>query len=374
MRSPRRSAALLSAFSLIAAVGVGCGPKSTSSSPSGGTPSITLNGTDAVATINGQAVSQTEFFLQLQNYRPPQQSLGSPIPAGAAIMQQLIQAALQESLAKQQGVSPTDAQVDDEYNNFKLISNLQQTKDFEQSLTDNGLTPQEVKDWDLRPQVAQQNVMAKGQNVTDSDIKAYYDLNKAKPIQQQGFTAPERAHIKLFSFAAQADAKQVYDQVKTGQPFETFATRAVNKPSPDGDYPTWIPLDNGQDPRLAPLIKAIRSVKVGETTSPFDFNGSWQLVKVVEIKPKETLTLDETKSLIKNMILNQRMAQDAAASQQYQQLLRDAQTKADIQIKLPGTQYTSLLAQIKNPPPAAPPQPSLSGPAPSAPPPAPGKP
>ena len=68
-------------------------------------------------------LSQPAFYAQLQSYVPasnPNQA-ALRLPTGQAVMQQLVQGLLFEGLAQDQGLAPTDAEVEAQFNNIKLV-------------------------------------------------------------------------------------------------------------------------------------------------------------------------------------------------------------------------------------------------------------
>lgn len=348
MQPIRRGAALLASCALLAPLGAGCGNQNSGSGggASSGT-TIVLGNDKPVATVNGASISQLEFFNQLQNYAPQQPQ---SVTAGRAIMQQLIVNELIVAMAKQQNVAPTDADLDALYKPFVALQESNSTKPFEQVLQDVGLTPEQVKHDQFRPQLARLKLLTKGlPPITDTEIKAYYDLNKSKE-----FTRPDRAHIKRIIVATQADAQTAAQEIKKGQQFEMLASRSLSKQPADGDVAQWLPLDATANPTLAPLVSAAKSTSVGATSTPFAFQGYWWLVKVVDKKPKETLTLDQVKGLIPLLLLNKKAQEHPETAAKLDQQLREFQTKADIKVSLPGSQYADMVAVLKNPPPPAP--------------------
>lgn len=349
MQFSRRGAGAAATLAVCAALASGCGHKGGS-----GTALAPLDANDTVATVAGQTISQSEFFTQLQNYAPNPQSPAANQPAGRGVMQQIIGNLAMESLAQSQGAAPTDAEVDTQYNNVKLLQDAQNIQPLEDRLRQNGLSSQDVKDLQIRPQLAQIKLLTKGQPApTEAELKAYYDTNK-----DTQFTKPDRAHVRGIALANQADAQQVFKQMQGGQKFDTFLPRSLNKQLVNGEFLQWVPLDASKNPQLAPLIKSIGGTAAGQTTPPFSFQGAWWLIQVVEKKPKEVVGYDSLKTLIPFILTEQNAAKNPQAFSALQQQERDYQTKlaADgkITIALPGTQYVQLLADLKSPPPAPP--------------------
>lgn len=363
MQIKRYGAGLAAAMAVCAALGAGCGSKGSAGSGSVLAP---MNANDTVASVGGQSISQAEFFTQLQNYAANPQNPAGPQPAGRVVLQQMIGNLALEGLAQQQGVAPTDAEVNTQYDNVKLLQDAQNIKPLEDRLRENGLTSQDVKDLQIRPQLAQIKLLTKGQAApTEAEVKAYYDANKATQ-----FTKPDRAHVRGIALANQADVQQVYKQIQSGQKFDTFLPRSLNKQLVNGEFLQWVPLDASKNPQLAPLIKSVGGTSAGQTTPPFSFQNAWWLIQVVEKKPKEVVSYDSVKTLIPFILTEQKAAQNPQAFAALQTQERDYQTKlasdGKITIALPGTQYTQLLADLKNPPPA--PQGFAGGGAPGLPP------
>lgn len=374
MQLTRRRAARLTSlavFSSLAAVPLvlsGCDNHAPTSS--GGGASFTANGSDGgpVATVttpknNVLDLSQTEFYDQLQGFIPngsPQSFAPVGAPAGRMVIQQLLQNLIVEGLAQDQGVAPTDAEINQQYNNIKLIQEARSTKTFDQTLADAGLTPDVFKDLQVKPQLAQIKLLTKGATVSDADITAFYNANKDK-----AFTEPPRVHIKHIAVGSLAQAQQISKAIAGGQTFESQVGQSTDKSSPDGDIAQWIPIDPAP-PSLGPLIGPIKTAKVGTVTAPIAVGPSaFWLVKIVDrVDQKQVQPLDKVKELIRAQILQQKAAADPQAQQQLQQQLRDFDSA--VKITAP-TQYASVVQALTHPAPLPPSLPSPGGPAPGGP-------
>lgn len=366
MQTFRRGAGLASALTALALSAAGC-HSSGSSTTTNGVP--TLNAADTVASVRKQNISQSQFFTQLQNYATNPQSPTASLPAGRAVLQQMITNVAFIEMAKDQNAAPTEAEVDAQFNNLKMLEDARNVKSLEDRLADSGLTTQDVKEMQIRPQLAQIKLLTKGMPApTDAQVHSYYDQHKA-----ENFTKPERAHVRAIVLANQTDAQQISQQIKSGQSFDTFLPRSLNKQLINGELPQWVPLDmtkmpEAQKVQMAPLIKAVKSVKPGETTAPLAFQGGWWLIQVVDSKPLEVVPFDSVKGLIPYLLMEQNVQQNLPQLQQMQTQVRDYEAKlatsGDIKVTLPGTQYVQMMADLKSPPP---PPPSMM-PMPSAPP------
>ena len=367
MQLTRRRAGRLTFLTVLSSLAVvplalsGCDNHASTSSGD----SFTASGSDAgpaatVTTPKGNVLnlSQTEFYDQLQGFVPngsPQSFALVGQPAGRLVIQQLLQNLMVEGLAEDQGIAPTDAEINQQYDNIKLIQEARSTKPFDQTLADAGLTPDVFKDLQVKPQLAQLKLLTKGATVSDADITAFYNANKDK-----AFTEPPRVHIKHIAVGSLAQAQQIAKNIAGGQTFESQVVQSQDKSSPDGDIAQWIPLDPAP-PSLGALIGPIKAAKIGAVTAPIAVGpSSYWLVKVVDrIDQKQVLPLDKVKELIRAQLLQQKAGADPAAQQQFQQQLRDF--AGTVKITAPP-QYASVVQALTHP--APPPTPSPGGPAP----------
>ncbi len=372
MQLTRRGAAPLVALSALTALALaGCNHSDTTSSTGGVVATVAGAPAGTVATVTTPkggmlTLSQPAFFAQLQSYVPgsnpnPQ---AARLPTGQAVMQQLVQGLMFEGLAQDQGLAPTDAEVDAQYNNIKLVQEIRNVKPFDQVLADNGLTPEIVKETQIKPLLSQVKLLTKGVTITDADIKTYYDANKNKSVTNNGFTKPERVHIRKIAVATQAEADAIAADVKSGKStFDKEVPKSLDKSTPDGDFPTWIAIDPAA-PGSEVLTKPLAATAEGGLTTPIPIPGpsgpTFWLVQVVKKEKKEVMPLDQVKDLVRAVLLQQKAGQNSEGQQALQQQLRDFQTASKVVIA--GPQYAALAQEITHPAPPPPPAPA-GGPA-----------
>ncbi len=369
------SLAVLSSLAAVPLTLTGC---NNAASSAGGGNTISTTGADAgpVATLTTPkgstlTVSQTEFYDQLQGYVPNANPQTAGQSAGRLVIQQMLVNLMLEGLAQDQGVAPTQAEIDQQYNSVKTLQSLHSPKPLEQALADAGLTPDIFKDLQVKPQLAQIKLVTKGATISDADILAFYNTNKDK-----AFTKPASVHIKHITAATLADAQAISKAITGGQTFESQVVKSLDKTTPDGDTPQWIPLDNAP-PNLAPLISAVKTAAVGSTTGPITLSQpggqtGYLIAKIVErVDKKETLPLDQVKDAIRIQLLQQKAQADPAAQQTFQTAFREFQTAAKLTA---APQYASVVQVLTHPAPLPPPAPaggapfgSPSGPAPGGP-------
>src|SRR5919205_1049696 len=150
----------------------------------GGGGSSTKVPSDAVAVVNGDTISRSEFDLAMaRSKRGYKQQKRQWPKAGTSQFQQIQQSALTflvqlqelEQKAKELGVDVTDKQVAQRLG--QLEKQLGGEKNLKAQAKAQGLSLQDVRDVVVRPQLLSEGIYKKvtdGVKVSDSDVKQYY--------------------------------------------------------------------------------------------------------------------------------------------------------------------------------------------------------
>jgi len=312
------------------------------------TPDAPIDMTAPIATVNGTAITQADFYHQLKIYRPQSNPMGgqSPDSAGEAVLRQMIQTQLVEQLAKADGVFPTQADVDQEFRDMGLQNDRDSTKVIDDQLTAAGLTVDQFKRDQITPQLCQLNEVTRGITVTDSEITLYYTLHKSDQ-----FTWPAAAHIKRIQTAKLADAQAAAAKLETGAPWDdVYSASSTDRTIANGDFPQWIAMDM-DNPQAKPLLDAIKATAAGKFSKPFKFASGYWVIQVVAKRPGSAIPLDAVKSTIRDQLLQQKVQSSRTKIEEYQSKMQNAAKSATIVVSEP--QYQALVDQIKNPPPPA---------------------
>lgn len=310
MRASRYMLGLaLSALLLVGATGLsGCGNKG------------------VAARVNGQAIMETELTTQLDQLKKqyPQMFNGGDaegrlLDFKQRLLENLVNQVLVEQAAKDKGIKVTDADIDKQIDQLK--SGFKDQAAFDQALKSAGMTVDQLKS-QIRNQLVTQKLvetLSANQKVSDADIKAYYDKNKAQFYD----TAAKRASHVLFKSEDKATAKKVLAQL---QDKSTTMAAAAKKYSIDtasatkgGDlgWPTQAYVPEFQ----AALDKLSKGQMSGLVESQYGIH----IVKVTDVRTGSQKPLSEVKSQIQQIIIQQRR------SDAYQQFLNDLRKKAKIE-------------------------------------------
>jgi foldase protein PrsA len=332
-----RLALALGAFFVVALTLAACG---------GSSDSIPGN---AVAVVSGQSITKAEFdrwqqitaksatqgnpnavvpdppsytncVAALRKQSKP--AKGQPKPTDASLLAQckaqeqqiqqqtvstLIQSAWVEGEAKQQGVSVTDAAVQQQLAQTKKQS-FPTPAAYDKFLKSSGMTQADVLDRvrvQLLAQRITQKVQSGGKPPTEAQITSYYNKNRAQ------FQLPERRDLDIILTKTQAQANAAKAAVQGGMSWKAAAKKYSTDAASKGNGGLLRGVAKGQEDKA--LDQAAFSAKKGVIVGPVKGQFGWYLVRVVAITPPKTTTLAQAKAQIKPLLTQQGSQQKMAA-------------------------------------------------------------
>jgi len=190
------------------------------------------------------------------------------------LLQTIIENRIQLQQAEREKITAEDSEVQEQLNDIMKKVNAQTSKDFEEVLTQQGLSLDGLKKR-IRDQILVQRVtrrkVALRISVTEQEIDGYISANRDKLETGLTFEArhilflPEAGQEEDGWTAARKKAEQVYGQVKEGKDFATLAKEYSEDPSAK-DGGSLGTLKRGE---LTPEIEqAILRLQPGESSPP----------------------------------------------------------------------------------------------------------
>ncbi len=226
---------------------------------------------EVVASVNGTVITQSDLFEKLQSV------------AGQAAIHSMVEQDLQLQFAKQKGVVVTDAQVDTQ------LAKDQENPDFQKSLTARGLTLTAYRDA-LRVRLAQSMVYAQGVSVTDAEVQDWYKAasNPANPAAI--YYQPEAVSLSVISVPTKELALRAMKELNSGTPFALVAT-AYSTETSRAQGGQIAPLILGRNPlsKTPALEKALFDLPVGQTYGPAAFGKAQWIFHCNSKTPAQTL-------------------------------------------------------------------------------------
>lgn len=285
---------------------------------------------DTAAKVDGVKISVADLDAQVEQLKKsyPQMFTGDEgeqrlLEFRLRVLDNLINQKLLERAAKDQGVEVTDEEIDKQIADLK--KGFADEKQFEAALKSAGVDKDGLAG-QIRDQLITQRVIekltAKAQDVSDADIKAYYEKNKARYNQK---AAKKSSHILIKDGAT---AEKVLKDVLAGGDFAALAKKYSEDPasaSKGGDlgWPT--------QPYVPEFEAAVAKLKKGETTQELvKSQYGYHIIRVTDERAAKQQTLEEVRNEVKQAISQERRATA------YQDYLNDLRKEAKIEILDPA--------------------------------------
>jgi parvulin-like peptidyl-prolyl isomerase len=271
----------------------------------GGSTKVPAN---AVAVVNGDPISRSEFDLAMARSKRGYKQQHRPWPkAGTTQFQQVQQSTLTflvqlqelEQKAKQLDVKITDKQISDRYS--QLEKQLGGAKNLKTQAKAQGLTLQDVRDVVIKPQLLSEGIYKKVTGdikVSDKDVADYYKKN-AKLYQQ-----PESRDVRHILVSNRTLANKLYDRIKGGANFAALAKKYSKDP---GSRAQGGKLTVVKGQTAAPFDQTAFLLDKGQVSRPVKTQYGWHIIQALsDVKPARTTPLKDVKSAIKQQLLQQR--------------------------------------------------------------------
>lgn len=318
-------------ISLVSAVSLGLAIGVVSMAGSGcGKSAGAAGGADTIATVNGTPITQEEYLRYLM-LKPsvtvvsPEGRAVSLRPAstlGFQALEDLVQQKLVVQMAKDQGVYPTDKQIDEE-----VAFRVKQDPNFVKRLSMQGLNTELIKSA-LAVEMSQFNLLTKGITVTPSDVDNYIKSNPKR------FTQPPSIDMLWILVRSEKTKDAAEEELRRGQPFDQVAMRyseATNAKQSRGMFPfhqlTQLPKE---------LQGPIGNTAVLKSTDWIKASDGWAKFYVQKRTPAKPIPTSspETREMIRRQIMLQRGQGGVELTNRIKQKMQGSQ----IAVSEPGLQ------------------------------------
>lgn len=225
-----------------------------------------------IAVVNGDPISEADLLAHLRRKNTVTAIIQGQVVSGINTagtlgllgLEDLVRQRIVMQLAKDQGVWPTEADVERE-----LQLKKDQDPRYVSTLNQSGLTLEQIKQ-SLRIDLAFENLITKGQNVTMEDVERYLQDNPNELI--------EPAQIGLLIIQVQESDREAVDQaLRQGEQFNAVAARYNVNPqfrSNRGQFP--VSVRNELRANLQPeVFEIIDNTPELRTTDWIRFGDTW---------------------------------------------------------------------------------------------------
>ncbi len=292
-----------------------------------------------VAVVNGSEITLDDFTRELLRVERFALNTGKPLTCRqiTRLRTEVVEAMIRQELLYQESrksVKVSDGEIDAQVK--KLKEQYASEADFTNALGVLKMSPAS-----FRAQVGRSLAVAKlvetrfaaKAEVTDTEIRAYYDRNR------DSFRQPEQvraSHILIKADPQGDEAKkaaarkkigEILDKVRQGQDFASLARTYSEDPSgaKGGDLGY---IRQGQV--MKPFEEALFALKTGEVSGVVETRLGYHLIKAVDRKPEMTIPFENLKDRLRTLLKQEKGQQEANAS------MGKVREKAAVEIFLPA--------------------------------------
>lgn len=228
-----------------------------------------------VATVNGEAIKGAEYYHRMEFLSGVGKQMGDGVvesPPGFLTILQLVGERLVLQLAKEKGVSPTQAEIDAE-----LKMRLEDDPKLIEKWASTGQSEADLKS-QIKFEMARFKLQTFGVTITDQEVDKFYKDNPGR------FTTPKKAKLRVIAVESEEGRKVVDADLAAGKSFEDVAKQhSKDITSSIGGALGTIPI-NYLPENVRTIINA---TKIGQKSAWVSANNRHVKYEVVDLIPQQ---------------------------------------------------------------------------------------
>ncbi len=267
-------------------------------------PAFAQDGGQVLATVNGEPITADTFQDELI-------MRWGDVALGALIQERAVQQAAAEA-----GVSVTDEEVNQRFENFQQNIDLQARgtgRSFSLWLAEKKMTQYAFRQW-IRNEMLIEKMVEGDVTVTDEEVRQVWEAS------QEDLRQPERMRISHICVKTKEEADKIRSEILEGKPFAEAAQEySIDPYTKDngGEFGVISPGDN-------PFQQAAFELGAdNEMTEPVQTEMGWHIIRRDEYMPASVPEFDEVKDDIRERIRNQKLLQ--AMNRKRSEIMQSAQ-------------------------------------------------
>lgn len=234
--------------------------------------------TQTVVAVNGVPIRRDAFFRRLE------------MASGRQVIRQMVGEELQLQFAAKNGTLPSDAEV------AKRYAELSRNKAFAERMARRGFTPDEARH-DIRLELSATEIVNKGIQVSDAEIRRFYQRNVDPKNPRALYYTPEWVQMAVIVTATEAQARRAVSDMNKGIPFATVARTYSKDQSRErgGVLPGPTLRGRTRASKTPGFEAAVFGMKVGQQIGPRKFAGAWWIIRCLDKQPAKKRSFEEVK-------------------------------------------------------------------------------
>jgi len=230
-----------------------------------------------VVAVNGKTIDQPYFFQKLE------------IAAGPATIHTIVEEELRKQFAKKLGVAPTEEEI------ARRLNSIRSQPNAAAALEASGQTLKDVRD-SVEVQLSQANVLARGIDVTDKEVRDYYKTQSDPANLSSEYYKPATAQIQAVITRSKDKITQAQHELSVGVSMEEVAQKYSEDPSSakGGVFP---PIVKGRTNlgKIKDFESTVFGLEVGKISSPVEIGGAWWIIRCNDKTPTTTIPFEQVK-------------------------------------------------------------------------------
>lgn len=264
-----------------------------------------MNPKEVVAVVNGTDITAGQLYEAMV------------AEFGQRALDNLITKVLIENEAKKAGVTVSDQEVDERFD--ELAADYGGREAFQMLLQQSGFSEEYVRD-DLYIELLVKKILAPNVDVSDEAVAAYYEENKDR------FAIPDRVHTRHILTETEEDAQGVLERLKDGEDFAALAAQLSTDPSAavnDGDI-GW----QERGALVEEYFDAAFAAEPGQIIGPVESVFGFHVIEVIAKEEGRTPDFAEIQEDVRAALLDEKIAEETGP------WLRELHGNADVDNRL----------------------------------------
>jgi foldase protein PrsA len=260
----------------------------------------------SVAVVGDTEIPKSEFDRIIGQAEKSYEAQGQEFPKTGSpeynalrdsIVASLVERAEFELEAEEMDIQVTDAEIEKRLDELKQQFFEGDDDKYRKEIAKQGLTDEQVQD-EIRARLISEKLyeaVTASVKVTDADIKAYYDKNKAQ------FEQPESRETRHILVKTKARADDIHSRLEGGADFAQLArqySQDASSAKKGGKYTAV------KGASVEPFDKFVFNADTGDLSEPVKTQFGWHVIEVLsDIKPKAVTPLKEVEQSIRDTLL-----------------------------------------------------------------------
>jgi foldase protein PrsA len=262
----------------------------------------------AIALVGEQEVPKADLDRLIEqtksNYEAQQQDFpetGTPAYENikSTLVRSLVQQAQWEQAGADMGLKVSDDEIDKQLEELKKQYFKGDDDKYQAELEKQGLTEEQLRE-QIKAKLLSDKIYAavtKKATVSEQEIKAYYEKNKAQ------YEQPESREVRHILVKKKELADEISAKLKNGADFAKLAERYSEdtaSAAEGGKFTAY------KGKTVAPFDKFVFAADTGDLSKPIKTEFGWHVIEVLEdVKPPSAQPLDEVRDSINSTLLQE---------------------------------------------------------------------